>query len=96
MATLLSSVSVNGAGTGASHTLPATVFLTGTFDGAEVVVQVSSDDVNYVKADNVNTAKPSRFSAPGAVAIDVRGTYYIRCVVTGAGGSTSISAVSTA
>ncbi len=95
MATLLSGVSANGAGTGASHTAPATVFVTGTFDGATVVVQVSSDDSTYVKADNITPAVPTRFSEPGCVTIDAKGTYYIRCVVSGVGASTSISAVST-
>lgn len=95
MATLLSAVSANGAGTGASHTAPATVFVRGTFDGATVVVQVSDDDTTYVKADNTSPAKATRLTEPGAVTIDAKGTYYIRCVVSGAGASTSVTAVST-
>lgn len=95
MATLLSSVTSNVAGTGASHTGPATVFVRGAFDGAVVVVQVSDDNTNYVKADNISPLKPSTLKQPGVVGIDAQGTYYIRCVVSNAGSSTSISAVST-
>jgi tRNA/tmRNA/rRNA uracil-C5-methylase (TrmA/RlmC/RlmD family) len=95
MAALLTTVSANGVGTGASHSGPATVFVRGTFDGATVVIQVSDDDTTYVKADNVSAIKPSRLSAPGCCDIFGRGTYYIRCVVENVGSSTSISAVST-
>lgn len=95
MATLLTTAAANTTGTGASHTGPATVFVRGTFDGARVIVQVSDDDSTYVKADNISPAKPSRITAPGVCAIDGKGTYYIRCAVSGGGSSTSINAVST-
>lgn len=95
MATLLNAVTADTTGTGASHTGPATVFVRGTFDGASVVIQVSDDDTNYVKADNVSTPNPATFNGPGSVTINAYGTYYIRGVVKNAGSSTSISAVST-
>ena len=95
MAALLTNVTANGAGTGASHSGPATVFVRGTFAGARVIVQVSADNTTYVKADNVSLFKPTTFTAPGAVSIDGKGTYYIRCVVENVSGSTSVSAVST-
>lgn len=96
MATLLSSQTTNGAGSGASHTAHATVFVTGTFDGADVTIQVSNADSDYVKADNLSTPNTSRLREPGCVNIAANGTYYIRCVVSNAGANTSISAVSTA
>lgn len=95
MASLLSAASTNGAGTGASHSGPCTVFVRGTFDGATVLVQVSDDNTNYVKADNVSVTKPTRLDAPGSVTLNAYGTYYVRCVVNEAGSSTSITAVST-
>lgn len=96
MATLLSAAG-NGTGTGASHTGPATVFVRGTFDGATVVVQVADEDVDasYVKADNVSLRPATSFKAKGCCDIAGRGTYFIRCVVSGGGANTSITAVST-
>lgn len=94
MATLLNAVTTNTTGTGASHSGPATVFVRGTFDGATVVVQVSDNNTNFVKADN-GVANPAHLKAPGVVAINCQGTYYIRCNLTGAGASTSVSAIST-
>ena len=93
MATLLSSVTEDTTGTGASHSGPATVFVRGVFDGASVSVLVSDDDTNYVKPDNL--AGRSHLTVPGAVSITAYGTYYIRCDVVGTGSSTSVSAVST-
>lgn len=95
MAALLTAVTANGAGTGASHSGPATVFVRGTFGTATVAVQVSDDNSTYVKADNVSAVKPSTLHAPGVVNIDCKGTYYIRCVVMDANTSTNITAVST-
>jgi tRNA/tmRNA/rRNA uracil-C5-methylase (TrmA/RlmC/RlmD family) len=95
VATLLDGVTANGAGTGAEHTAPASVLVTGTFDGATVVVQVSSDDSVYVKSDNVSIPNPCTFRAPGVCNIDCKGTYYIRCVVSGVGSATDLDAVST-
>ena len=41
MATLLNAVSANGAGSGASHAGPCTVFVRGTLDGATVTIEVA-------------------------------------------------------
>lgn len=97
MAALLTAAAANTTGSGASHSGPATVFVRGTFDGATVVIQVSDEDVSasYVKADNVAPAKPSRLAAKGSCYINATGTYYIRCIVSGGGSSTAITAVST-
>jgi len=95
MAALLTTHTTNGAGSGFSHSGPATVFVRGTFDGATVVVEVSDDDSTYLKADNVSPAKSAVFREKGCTSIDGQGTYYIRCVVSDAGALTSITAVST-
>jgi len=94
MATLLTS-SGNATGTGASHSGPATVFARGVFDGARVIIQVSDDDTNYVRADTPGVVNDAVFVGPGARNVNALGTYYIRCVVEKGGSSTSITAVST-
>ncbi len=97
MATLLSAVSTNTTGTGASHTGPCTVFARGTFDGARVVIQVADADsaANYTKADNVSIPNPSRFQEKGNCAINAQGTYFIRAILENAGSSTSVTVVTT-
>ena len=96
MATLLSAVSENGAGTGASHSGPCTVFVRGTLDGATVTIQVADadSDANYVKPDR--SAMPeSRFASKGSCTLAAYGTYYVRAVVSNAGSSTSVTVVTT-
>ena len=95
MATLLDGVTADGAGTGVSHTSPASVFVTGTFDGATVYVQVSADDTTYVDAETKVSDNKSAVISPGVVNTNVNGTYYIRCVVSGAGPDTNIDAETT-
>lgn len=98
MATLLSSVSENGAGTGAAHTGPATVYVYGTLDGCTVTIEVSPDDSNYVRADNLLLDKmfsEAEFKVEGALTINGQGDYYIRASVSGKGVNTSVSAVTT-
>lgn len=96
MAALLTTAG-NGKGTGASHTGPATVYVRGTFDGATVVVQVADEDVDasYVKADNVSLRPSTSLKSKGVCKLWGDGTYFIRCVVSGGGANTSITAVST-
>lgn len=97
MAAIATAATKNTTGTGVSHTGPATVWVRGTLGGATVTIQVADEDVpgSFVKADNVSPANPSRFSAPGVVKLDVTGTYFIRAVVTGGDGSTSVNVNST-
>jgi hypothetical protein len=96
MATLLSSVTTDSVGTGASHTGPATVYVTGVFNGAFVDVQISADDVTYVGIDSDYAGKNlGRFRNAGTVNVDARGTFYLRGVVRNAGASTSITCVTT-
>ena len=96
MATLLSAVSANGAGSGASHSGPCSVFVHGVFDGATVVIQASDDDTDakYSKAD-VSLIPVSRFDTKGSCSINAFGAYYLRAVVSDAGSSTSLTVVTT-
>jgi len=92
MASLLSSASSNGAGTGASLSGPATVIVENdsVFDGATVHLEVSETDTagKYAPLGQLGQLKSAI-----AVRVDVTGSYYMRAVVAGAGSSTSINAV---
>lgn len=96
MATLLSAVSANGAGTGASHSGPCSVFVRGVLDGATVTVEVADADSadNYVKADR-SIMPVSRFETKGSCSLSAYGTYFVRAVVSNAGSSTSVTVVTT-
>ena len=97
MATLLSAVSSDGAGSGASHSGPCTVFVTGTFgDKATVTIEVASADTDalYCKADK-SIMRESRFGGRGCCTLNAYGTYYVRAVVSSAGSGTSVTAVTT-
>ena len=96
MATLLNAVSVNGAGSGASHSGPCTVFVSGTFDGATVTVEVADADTaaKYSKPTK-SIAPESRFAEKGSVTLNAYGTYFVRAVVSNAGSNTSVTAIST-
>lgn len=96
MATLLNSATTNGAGTGASHSGPCTVFVHGELDGATVTIEVADADSagNYVKPDRT-IAPESRFTSKGAVSLNAYGTYFVRAVVSHAGSSTSVTVVTT-
>lgn len=95
MAALLSSATSNTTGTGASHSGDCTVWVTGTFDGATVVIQGSNTDSNYGKLDNITIPNPATFKAPGCLAVNAKGTYYLRAVLSGAGSNTSVSVTTT-
>ena len=89
MATLLSGVSSDGAGAGASHSGPCTVTIPNdsVFDGAEVHIQIAASDS---AADYAPAGRKAILRQPGAVAIDSQGTYFLRALVNKAGSSTSI------
>lgn len=96
MATLLSAVSVDGAGTGASHSGPCSVFVSGTFDGATVTIEVADADTAAKYCKPSKAAIPeSRFSEKGSTTLTAYGTYYVRAVVSNAGSSTSVTAITT-
>lgn len=97
MATLLSAVTANTTGTGASHTGPCTVFVSGTFGGATVVLQVADADAagKYVNADAVGVPNQGQLSGPGAISLNCYGTYYVRAILGNAGSTTSVTAIST-
>jgi hypothetical protein len=94
MATLLSSVTTDSVGTGASHSGPATVYVFGTFGDAFVDIEVSPDDTNYVSVD-IDGNSIGRLRGPGCFQVGGNGTYYIRASVRNASATTSISASTT-
>lgn len=68
----------------------------GTFGaGSRVVIQVSDEDGNYRKADNVAANKPTRFTEPGCVVLNATGTYYVRAVLDGVAATTSVTVTTT-
>lgn len=90
MATLLTNRTTDGAGTGVSHTGPCTVFVPNdsVFDNATVHVEAYSADSSDKY---VCVGRPGQLGAPGAIAIDIQGAYFLRGKVARAGPSTSIS-----
>jgi len=97
MASLFSARTTNGAGTGASHSGPCTVFVTGTFDGREdVTIEVASADTDdlYVKADK-SIMRESRFSGKGCCTLNAYGTYYVRAVMSNVQTTSSVTVVTT-
>lgn len=83
MATLLNGVTSDTTGSGASHSGPCSVFVRGDLGGGTVTIQVSDDNTNFVKADNVSTPNPANFKAPGSLALNCQGTYYVRAILEG-------------
>jgi hypothetical protein len=93
MATLLSGVTSNGAGAGASHSGPCTVVVPNdsVFDGAVVHIQIAIADS---AADYAPVGRDGILTAPGAVAIDAQGTYFLRALVAKVGALTSLDCAS--
>ena len=93
MATLLSAVTSDGAGTGASHSGPCTVIVhnDSVFDGANIAIQIADTDTaaDYVPIDG------AVFRTNNAIAINGQGTYYLRAVVANAVSTTSLTVVTT-
>ena len=94
MATLFSARTTDGAGSCASHTGPCTVFAENdsVFDGCSVVVQAAAADT---AGKYVTIGQPGQLTSPGAIAVNIQGTYFLRGVVNRAGSSTSINLVTT-
>lgn len=88
MATILANQTTNGTGAGVDHNGQVTVWVKGTFDNCEVIIEVSEDDSEYYVADLLTTKQ--------AVNIDISGSYKIRGTVKSAGPNTDISIESTA
>lgn len=90
MATLLSSQTSDGVGSGASHTGPCTVFVSNdsVFDGAVASVEAYSADTS---AKYVSIGIPGQLTAPGAINVNIQGAYYLRGRVSKAGSNTSIN-----
>jgi hypothetical protein len=91
MATLQTTKSTDGAGTGASHSGPCTVYAEGTFDSANVSIEISTDDSTYEPiSDSMAT-----FRDPGQFYCAATGTYYLRSVQSNSQTSTSITVKTT-
>ena len=87
MATLLSAVSSDGAGTALDYDQPRLLNIRGTFDDCIVYIEFSDDGgTTYTPTDK-------RFTSPDHGILDLgAGTFKVRAVVDDAGGSTSITA----
>ncbi|HMA77849.1 MAG TPA: hypothetical protein VKP88_01760 [Candidatus Paceibacterota bacterium] len=97
MATLLDGVTTDTVGTGASHTGPCSVFVTGTPDGATVTIEVSptTNTADYVKADRSLINCAVFRNQTGSSVVDGQGTYYVRALLSGAGDSTDVTVTTT-
>jgi hypothetical protein len=97
MATLLDGVSDNTVGTLTSITGPCVVWVTGTTDGAEVILQGSPSDstAEVVPLDRSIVPQAVCQDRTGAALVDIPGTYYLRAIVSNAGESTDITVETT-
>ena len=94
MATLLSDASADGAGSGASHTAPATVHLhaDSVLDGARIEIEAATTDT---AAEYANTGVYFDHRNRKPQNCDIQGTYYLRAVVRDANNSTSLTVETT-
>ena len=97
MATLLDGVSVDTVGTLTSVTGPCVVWVTGTTDGAEVILQGSpnSSTSKVVPLDRSIVPQALFQDRTGGVLVDLPGTYYLRAIVSEAGEDTNITVETT-
>ena len=94
MATLLSAVTTDTTGSGASHSGPCTVMVHGdsVFDGAQVLIEIANTDT---AADYTPIGREGYFKQPGSFNCQGQGTYYLRAVLRDAGTNTSVTCVTT-
>ena len=91
MASLLSAVTVNGAGSGvATSATDAWIEIpnTSVFDGAEVHIQASSANTSNLYTP---TARPAIFKQPGWVQLQLPSGTFVRAVVAKAGAATNLT-----
>ena len=88
MATLLNAVTTNTTGTEQEVTGPVSVQVFGTFDGAEVEIEISLNSTDFVTIGPEGTLR-----APGCVHVNAPGTIELRGIVRKAGSATSVSAI---
>ncbi len=98
MATLLSGVSSNGAGTGVSVTGPVNVLVHGdtVYDGASVLIEIAdTDTASDYQAVSFDGFKRFREGSFQQITINAgaSASYYIRGNVSNSGSSTSITVV---
>ena len=91
---LLSAVSADGAGLGATVTGPSTINVSNAsvFDGARVLIETSVADTaaNYAPAKDGDDEQ-LQFNSAGAATLNMFGAYYVRAVVENAGPNTSLT-----
>lgn len=101
MATLLSGVTTDGAGSGASHTGPCTVHVPDNvvWDGAYIIIEIADSDTaaEYTPVGDQTTNGGGRFQQGEQQPLNVNalGTYFIRAVVYGAGNATNLTCTTT-
>ena len=97
MATLLDGVSVDTVGALTSITGPCVLWVTGTTDGAEVLLQGSPSDstAKVVPLDRSIVPQALFQDRTGGALVDIPGTYYLRAVLSNAGDSTSVTVETT-
>ena len=84
MATLLSAVTEDTTGSGASHTGPATVWVSGSAGGGTVEIQAAPSDT---PSKYVPMGRLSQIKHPRVVTVDALGTYFLRAVLVGSTGA---------
>jgi hypothetical protein len=80
----------DGAGSGASLTVPVQLYVYGVFDGASVYIEIAGDEGQYVPVQEVQKNQ-DRFSSPGSVIISPEGAYALKARVDGAGDDTYLT-----
>lgn len=87
--TLLSEQKTDRIGEGVAAAADATVFVRGTFDGAKVYVEISDEDVS---ASYMVPHGKAIVAGPRPIAIEAKGSYFIRARLVGAGEQTNVTA----
>ena len=97
MATLLNAVTSDTVGSATTHSGPCTVFVTGTPDGANVVLQISptTNTTDFVKIDRTIMPQSLFVDRTGACGVDAQGTYSLRAILENAGSNTCVTVTST-
>jgi hypothetical protein len=86
MSDLQTNQTTDGVGTAVSITGPCTVFFEGEFDGAEVLVEVSRDNVTF----HPLTEQPV-VDGPVQFTVNILGSYYVRTEQVNSGAATDVS-----
>lgn len=90
--TIINARTTNGTTSGVQlASVPDRIEVRGTFDGAELILEISDDNTNYAPLTGPD-GRPLRFVGPSAVSLaGFVANDYVRGVVTHAGANTSIT-----